>query len=244
MSKCIECGKSILFFQPVAGLYCASCAGMKLRKTKDELEEVKKAFTPEMKELSDLQQKAAEKQAEMEKTNAVIQLKKDELADLNRQLQKKRQDLLVADAALEFETFSLYTPKYDCVNSEQYKKKLDEVRGKQKQQIAGKSAVWTGETWKINGSTKDGKTFMSDMSKLMLRAFNNECDAAVSDVKFSNFDRCMNRIMKSFETVNKLGRTVNVGISVQYRKLKIEELTVVLEYQLKQQEEKVVLRAL
>ena len=82
------------------------------------------------------------------------------------------------------------------------------------------------------------------MSKLFIRSFNNECDAAVAEVKFSNYDKCRERILKAFDTINSLGRVNSMSLSFQYRQLKLDELTLAYEYQCRKQEEREALRAL
>ena len=76
------------------------------------------------------------------------------------------------------------------------------------------------------------------MIKLILRAFNNECDYCVDNVKFNNIENHEKRINKSFDALNKLGKIMQVEITEQYKKSKIDELHLAHEYQLKKQEEK------
>ena len=244
MKRCVKCGKGGLFFKPVDGLYCITCASKRLNELQAEKMGLEKMMTPEMQEDQNLERLIEEKKAELEKTKVELKKTKDSVLESSRELRKKQEELLVVDSMLEFESFSLYKPKYACANSDQYKTRLDQLRENQKRRIKAKMAVELGTAWTINGSAREGKAFMADMSKLMLRSFNNECDAAIADVKFSNFDRCENRIEKTFEIINKLGKSVNVSISADYKKLKIDELILVHEYQLKKQEEKERLREL
>lgn len=79
---------------------------------------------------------------------------------------------------------------------------------------------------------------VNDMIKLVLRAFNNECDASIIKVKFNNIESCEKRIEKSYEALNKLGKIMQVNISNRYKKLKYEELYLAHEYQVKKQDEK------
>lgn len=92
--------------------------------------------------------------------------------------------------------------------------------------------------WTINGSKVDGKKQTNDSIKLFLRAFNVECDSAIRDVKFSNFDRCAQRIEKSYEQINNLGRVSTVAINYGYLQLKMKELRLAFEYAQKKQQEK------
>lgn len=85
---------------------------------------------------------------------------------------------------------------------------------------------------------------VSDMKKLLLRSFNNECDYCVDNVKFNNVENHRQRIDKSFDAVKKLGRILDAQITEEYKQLKLDELHVAFEYQLAKQQEKEELRRL
>ena len=75
-------------------------------------------------------------------------------------------------------------------------------------------------------------------SKLLLRAFNGECEAAVSDVTWNNITKMEERVRKSFEAINKLGDVEKISITDPYLKLKLDELRVTYEYQQKRYEDR------
>ena len=79
---------------------------------------------------------------------------------------------------------------------------------------------------------------VTDTQKLLLRAFNSECDELVEKVKYTNFDASLDRIYKSSEAISKLGSIMNISITKPYIDLKVKELRLAFEYQLKKQEEK------
>ena len=79
---------------------------------------------------------------------------------------------------------------------------------------------------------------VADMQKLLLRAFNSECDEIVSKVKFNNIEASEKRITASKDAISKLGEMMGISITYQYYKLKMDELHLAYEYQVKKQEEK------
>lgn len=79
---------------------------------------------------------------------------------------------------------------------------------------------------------------VTDTQKLLLRAFNSECDELVSKVKYTNFDASLNKIQKSASAISKLGTIMNISITPQYLSLKEDELRLAFEYQCKKQQEK------
>lgn len=82
----------------------------------------------------------------------------------------------------------------------------------------------------------------NDNMKMVLRAFNNECDVLISKVKFNNVDKIENQIYKVAEQIDKLNSRNKISILNKYITLKIEELHLVHEYAVKKQEEKETLR--
>lgn len=80
------------------------------------------------------------------------------------------------------------------------------------------------------------------MQKLLLRAFNSECDELVEKVKYNTFDTYLKRMITSVDAISKLGSIMSISITQRYSNLKIEELRLALEYRTKKQEEKEALK--
>jgi len=189
-----------------------------------------------------LKGKVEELEKKLADLNGELSKRSDEIKLLDKELVEKRSDLLVLDEDILLESFALYQPKFSFQSSEEYKKRLDTIREKQKALIKGGGAAYGSQTWTVNNSKSEGKKMVNDMVKLVLRAFNNECDYCVDHVKFNNIESSEKRIHQSFETLNKLGRVMQVSISQEYKKFKLEELYLAFEYQRKKQEEKEELR--
>jgi hypothetical protein len=124
------------------------------------------------------------------------------------------------------------------MNSDEYRARLLEIRASQKDMIREKTAVSGSTDWTVNGNATKGKKMVSDMQKLLLRAFNSECDDVIEHVKYNNIESCEKRISASRDAISKLGSIMEVNITPPYYRLKIEELYLAFEYQRKKQEEK------
>ncbi len=185
-------------------------------------------------------------QAEKDLNNVIEQKNgiQKQIQAIENEIITKRNKLLSLDEQILLESFAIYTPKYEMVNSNEYKKKLDGIRESQKDMIKNNTAVTGNMNWTVNNSPKEGKKMVSDMIKLVLRSFNNECDTCISSVKFSNIDTIEKRINTAYDSLNKLATLMQVVISPNYKNLKIQELYLAYEYQLKKQEEKEQLRAM
>ena len=70
---------------------------------------------------------------------------------------------------------------------------------------------------------------VNDTQKLLLRAFNVECDELISKVRYTNFDASLNRIYKSAEAISKLGIIMSISITQQYLSAKVKELRLAFE---------------
>ena len=161
-----------------------------------------------------------------------------ELAARTSQLADLRGQVLVVEETLLLESFALYEPKFKMSSSYEYKTRLDGVRARQKEMVKSGEAAIGNLDWQVNGSKAEGRKLVNDMLKLVVRSFNNESDYCVDNVKFDNIELGEKRIRQSFEACNRLGRVMTVRLSEQYLNLKLDELHLAHEFQVKRQEER------
>lgn len=195
-------------------------------------------LTPEMQDAV-LLQKHVEglRQEETSISNHINKLN-SKSAELERQIELKKKQLIFFDDEILVQEFGLYTPQFDFASALDYKEELAKIRSLQKDLIKNKTAVTGATDWTVNGNKAKGKKMVSDTQKLLLRAFNTECDETIGKVKYTNFDASLNRIYKSAETISKLGTIMNISITQRYLDAKIKELRLAFEYQQKKQEER------
>lgn len=208
-------------------------------------EDLQTLMTPEMQDAFALQSKIRELEKEIaDQNNQISKLQKEiskretSINKLDQTISEKKSEIIWLDDEILVQEFGLYQPQFDFANSLDYKEKLAEVRARQKDLIKDKKAVSGATNWTVNGNASQGKKMVSDTQKLLLRAFNSECDELVSKVKYTNFDASLNKIHKSAEAISKLGTTMDIAITKKYLDLKVKELRLAFEYQQKKQEEK------
>lgn len=155
-----------------------------------------------------------------------------------KDLEEAKQQIIETDEAALLQSFGFYTPHYSYTTSDEYKEKLKLIRDNQKDLVKNDRAVTGNNKWTVNGSLSQGKKMVSDMKKLLLRAYNAECDDAVEHVRFNNIEASEKKIRSSAEAISKLGQIMDISITGKYVSLKIEELRLMHEYQVKKQEEK------
>lgn len=228
--------------------------GTKFKREAESLREVleslknSKLSIEQMKAL-ELEEYILSKNKQIESIEEHINRLKQNEGSLNKKINKKhdeinrlKQNLLDIDEQISMESYGLYTPKYDFATSIGYKAELDSIRTQQKQMIKDKTAVNFFSNWEVDGSKSKGRKMNNDNIKLILRSFNNECEAAINKVKYSNLDIIKKRIQTSYTQLNKLNESVRVSLTPSYLDLKIQELYLAFEYEQKKQTEKEELR--
>lgn len=184
---------------------------------------------------ADVEQKKQAAQRQLQDINRQIESKR---AEFHKQVEEKRKELILMDEEILLQSFGFYRPRYDLVSSDQYKQRLDQIRKQQEDLVKSGKATFVSKNWTVNNSQKEGERMTKDYIKLILRSFNNECDASIMGVKFNNIESIEKRIRKAFETLNNLSKHMLMGIVPEYLNLKIHELYLVYEYQVKKQQEK------
>lgn len=138
----------------------------------------------------------------------------------------------ILESKLEDISYGLYTPVYNYTTSDEYKAKLESIRHSLKALIKDDQAIYCPVEWTVSGSRTEGKKMTKQYAKLMLRAFNGECDSAIARVSWNNIGNIQMRITKAYEAINKLGSVNQITITQPYFDLKIAELR--LEYELQE----------
>ncbi len=210
-----------------------------------EVERLTGLLLPEQRDIENLNQQISNLKliiADLEKTinnsNGKIGTLNTQVSKLDQEILEKRKQLAVFEVDINALDYGLYKPTFEFANSDLYKEELNKLRDKQKQCIKNDNAAFGNTNWQVNGSAAQGRTMVNNYKKLLLRAFNVECDDIVANVKVSNLDRSIERIEKISEQISKLGKNMAIGISPGYVRLKIDEVKLALDYQQKKQEEK------
>lgn len=234
---------------------------------KKEFEEIKqlKSQLKRYQPINDVEQEVKRQQANLQnliatKSNELeqlIQVKKNEQQTVTDALNKLNTDYAGAlevytrlrkevglfENKLDLIEYGVYEPVYSFDRSDEYREEQNKIIEQQKLMIKFENAAVCRTTWTIDGSEAKGKANTKRYIKLTLRAFNGECDALIAKVKWNNVNQMKQRIVKSFETINKIGESQTVEIRQGYLDLKLKELALEYEYQQKRQEEKEILRA-
>lgn len=147
-------------------------------------------------------------------------------------------EIAVFDEKLSFAELGVYEPHFDFSDSEAYREKILMVRERQKAMVSAKTAVIAETEWTVDGSKAKGQTMMNRAIRLTLRAFNNECEAAVANVRWNNVIAMEKRIARACEQIDNLNASNRVVIGHEYAGLKLYELRLTHEHREKQKAER------
>jgi hypothetical protein len=130
-----------------------------------------------------------------------------------------------------------YTSVLDTASG--YSEKIAEIRSSIKDRnIANGGAIRAAQGWTVNGSTAEGSKMVKEFSKLMLRAYNGEVDDAIRTLKPFKLQAAVDRVNKVEQSIEKLGKTMQIEIDDSYHKLRVEEIRLTADFLAKKEEEK------
>ena len=148
----------------------------------------------------------------------------------NRKRELAQLDMHLSDAVVMVDN-GLTNYVHPAESSLELSARLSEVRSQIKEMIRGKVAIRAREGFTFNNSASQGRKFVADMSKMMLRAYNAEVENCVLTVKAGNGEAARKRLERTRDQVERLGSLINLRIDGRYHALRLEELDLSLRYQ-------------
>ncbi|MCK8490433.1 DUF4041 domain-containing protein [Spirosoma sp. RP8] len=199
-----------------------------------EVERLNRQYAP----IVDVDQLLQQRKSEIKRIELDVEKLRNDYAAKRTVYESLLQEINLFESKLEDISYGLYEPVYNYSSSDQYKEKLEVIHDSLKQLIKEEKAVSCPVEWSVGGSRAEGRRMTKQYAKLMLRAFNGDCDAAIARVSWNNMGNMEARIAKSYEAINKLGSVNQSTIIQAYYGYKIAELRLEFELQQKLQAEK------
>lgn len=175
-------------------------------------------------ELNDLRSTVAKLQAQLAITHQHAGLSGEGLVDL--------------DDERVLQEVGIYRYHHPLEDSAEYHDKLRNLQERIKEFVKGGLAILVSDMFTFNNSLAKGRKMTSDFSKLMLRAYNAEADNCVRSLRSGNITTSKNRLEASVSSIAKLGAMMDMHVNPAYHALRIEELELTSDYQMKVQEER------
>lgn len=208
--------------------------GQKLKNCEEEIQAKRTQFDQEK---SSLEHEISELQKKIDELTQKYKQGFETYENLKKETEIYRETLDLAE-------YGFYEPYFKFDTSEEYKQNILFIRDRQKSMIKSGTAVCGGENIMWNNSLSQGQAMVKKEKKLILRAFNGECDSLIADVEWNNITKMQDRIEKSYLAINKLYEKQGIYISHSYKQLKLDELHCAFEYKDKKHDEKEEQRAI
>lgn len=223
----------------------------RIKELETQVARQQSVMTPDMFDIVSAKNELAELNDKIERQNNIINSNNQNInqyhAKIN-QLQSiiddKNRQLHAFDDEFLVQEFGLYEPKFAFANSTQFKDALKQCRAQQKELIKQFNAEAKQTAWTVNGKHSEGKKMVGQIARLLMEAFNGECDEIVRKVTYSNINKSLERIDKIAENVNKNCQVVGISIPPRYIALKKNEVQLAFEFSQQKEEEKERLRIL
>lgn len=196
----------------------------------------------------ELETMRASLQRELEQIQAI---RKDSMAELatikakaDALMENARKTVVETEELALLQEAGIYHYRHPLTDAVAYQKELKRIEDQIKTMVKKDGgAVLATTDWTVNGSAAQGRKMVGETTKLMLRAFNAEADNLVRWLKPYKLEAAIDRLTKVSETIERLGKTMNIRIATPYFRLRVQELELTADFLHKQAEEKEAERA-
>lgn len=205
-----------------------------------DLKNLKKEFS-KYKPIVDIEEEVARLQCEYDQVRADLTDEKRQLAEKIAQLKMSYKDkrasydalvkeVAIYDEKVAFAELGVYEPHFDFGDSAVYKEEIKRVRGLQKDMVSAKQATLCPADWSVDGSRSKGQTMVNRQVRLTMRAFNNECEAAIGNARWNNVVAMEKRILNAAKQIDSANTSMQLRLNEAYVALKLDELHLTHEY--------------
>lgn len=132
----------------------------------------------------------------------------------------------------------IYTYRHPLANAVAYRDELAAITAEIKAQIADGRAMEVSTRFTFDNSLAKGRRMTADLAKLMLRAYNAEAENCIRYVKAGNLEAAENRLERAATAIARYAAMMEMRISPGYHQLRLRELALTADYQMKVQEER------
>ncbi len=132
----------------------------------------------------------------------------------------------------------IYRYHHPLENAAAYKERLAQLEGRIDEVVKTGRAVLGADRFTFDGSLAKGRKMVADLSKLMLRAYNAEADNCVRSLRSGNISTATKRLASAVAAIEKLGAIMEMRVNPEYHALRVAELELTADYQMKRQEER------
>lgn len=157
-------------------------------------------------------------------------LLKNREVNLRQELDELSAQIVGARESIDLQEDGLFDFPNPAEESVRLQGSLAEVRAGIKDMVRAKQAVVSTTNFTFNNSAAKGRKFVTDMSRMMLRAYNAEAENAVLTVRAGNLDAAIKRLERARDQASKLGSMISLSVTPTYHALRVQELVLAAQH--------------
>lgn len=164
--------------------------------------------------------------AESERAGVEAQLAglRSQVQAAEAELAALQQSIIDVNAVAELQAVGLFDFEHPAASSATLASQLEQVRYEIKNRVRDKQAVSTAPRFLFNNSEAQGRKFVNDMSKVLLRAYNAEAENAVKATRAGNLSVAQKRLATAAEQIARSGTMIDLRIDPAYHLLRLREI--------------------
>jgi hypothetical protein len=137
----------------------------------------------------------------------------------------------------------IYRYHHPLENAVAYRDRLDQLCVRIAALVKSGGAIEKSNMFTFDGSLAKGRSMANDLAKLMLRAYNAEAENVVRTLRAGNTAAALKRLDAARRAIAKLGAMMEMRISDPFHVLRVEEIEITADYQMKKEAEREAARA-
>lgn len=177
--------------------------------------------------------------AKSEELKSIVEKLEADKTELEDSIQSIKEDISIFQPVLDIVNVGFYEePEYLFETGERFKAEIKKIREEQKEKIKSGQALIIPSSVAFTDDKAYSKRILTGQGRLLLKAFNIECDNLMAIVKPSNYAKILERIDKAATDLEKSVVSLKCGFSKEYIELKFKECELQYQYKLKDAREK------
>lgn len=132
----------------------------------------------------------------------------------------------------------IYRYHHPLEDAAAHKNRLEVINAHIDEFVKTGRAVLASDMFTFDGSLAKGRKMTADFSKLMLRAYNAEADNCVRSLRSGNVRTAKARLERAMAAIERLGAIMEMRVNPDYHQVRVEELELTADFQMKVQEER------
>lgn len=173
---------------------------------------------------------AAALQKHVDQQRVVATQLEDKVKQLTQEVSRLESQVISLRDRISLEEVGLFDFEHAAEASQNLAAQLESVRARIRESSKIGVAITATTGFTFNNSESKGKTFVNQMSRIMLRAYNAEAENAVKTVRAGNLAAAQKRLETARAQIAKQGQMIDLSVSDYYHHLRSDELRLASEH--------------